>query len=159
MQTSTHTTKTPRVTGSIAKKQVASELAEERANLNFDQQELFHIFESDQLTRDIGTKAKEDLENDPNLHLTEKYYEMTPQEKLEMWFKKLNYLWHNYDRDFYFQKCKSTRTNPYYVHHGQAPGSLHFAMFIDSVNNFASDEQLKTWGPLIRDNQILGCYA
>jgi len=107
-----------RVQGSIKNKTVATELVEERQRLDFDQEEMFRIFESDPVTRDIYLKSKEHIENDPELKLTEKYYEMTPQEKYFMWFKKLNHLWNNYDRDFYFGPMKSTRFVPYYNHHG-----------------------------------------
>ena len=66
--------------GSIKNKVVAPELVEERARLNFDKNELFKIFESDKVTREMIVKSIHDMENDPELHLSEKYYEMTNKE-------------------------------------------------------------------------------
>ena len=100
---------TQRVRGSVKNKIVASELAEERDKLDFNKEEIYHIFESDPTTRYVFEKSKNDLENDPKLQLSEKYYEMTPQEKYFMWFKKLNHLWNHHDRDFYFGPMQSNR--------------------------------------------------
>mmetsp|Transcript_3548 Transcript_3548/g.5351 ORF Transcript_3548/g.5351 Transcript_3548/m.5351 type:complete len:89 (-) Transcript_3548:1740-2006(-) len=86
-------------------------------------------------------RANEDIETDPNLMGTEKYYEMTPKERYFMWFKKMNYIWNSPKRDFYFKEnMQSDKFNAFYAHQGQLPGSLHYAMFVDSVKNFGSEE-------------------
>ena len=60
--------------------------------------------------------------------LTHKYYEMTREEIHLMWMKKINHIWFNKDREFYFQK--------------------------GSTNNF----HWFYWLPLSRNLDIIGCY-
>jgi hypothetical protein len=59
---------------------VATELLEERANLNFDQDELYNIFHKDPEVRADRAKVEKDMEDDPIMNNTHKYYEMTPAE-------------------------------------------------------------------------------
>ena len=67
-----------RQAGSIKNKIVATELLEERANCNFDQKELKRVFMSipEEVQANIQ-RVMDDIENDPELNLTHKYYEMT----------------------------------------------------------------------------------
>ena len=84
---------------------------------------------------------------------------MTPKEIQEMWMKKLNYMWFHKDRDFYFKDGSKDEFNWPWVHQGQGPMILHFDMFTTSVDIFSNEEQRSKWMPLVRNMDILGCYA
>lgn len=43
------------------------------------------------------------MKDHPQISNTHKYYEMDRQEKQESWMKKLNYMYNNLDKKFYFQ--------------------------------------------------------
>ena len=70
-------TSNPRIAGSVKNKVTATEILEERKKLDFDQKELFNIYwdRSDNLTR--RAKFIKDVEEDPKLANTHKFYEMT----------------------------------------------------------------------------------
>ena len=57
---------------------VASELLEERARLNFDQEELKRIMECDPEAVRVREQAVNDIKKDPLLQPTPKFHEMTP---------------------------------------------------------------------------------
>ena len=104
--------------GSWKNKIVAPELLKERSNINFDTAEMNRLFRSeDQITK-LSEKVIEDIETDPKLALTHKYYEMTREEIQLMWMKKINHLWFNKDREFYFHKGKHNNFHWFYLHHG-----------------------------------------
>lgn len=71
---------TNRVQGSIKNKIVATELVEERAKCNFDQEELYNIYYSDPNIREMRQRTDRDIDSDPILANTHKYYEWTPKE-------------------------------------------------------------------------------
>lgn len=56
-----------RVAGSMKRKIVATELVEERARCNFDQDQLFHLLNNNPLINERMEQTKSDMENDPNL--------------------------------------------------------------------------------------------
>ena len=91
-----------RVLGSVKNSIIATELVEERRKCDFDQNEIKSLL-VDPEAKKIMDKTKYDLENDPKLKFTHKYYEWTPQEIQQMWMQKLNYLWFHKDRKFYFK--------------------------------------------------------
>lgn len=63
------------------KKIVASELQEERDKCNFDQNELYNLFYPFKESNEFRALVEKDRNEDPELHLTHKYYEMTVPEK------------------------------------------------------------------------------
>ena len=81
---------------------------------------------------------------------THKYYEMTPKEKQEMWMKKMNYIWFNKDREFYFRNASSDEFNWSWLHQGQGPMGLHFDMFTTSVDMMMNEEQQNSIELLIK---------
>ena len=127
-----------RVQGSIKNKVTATELVEERARCNFDKEELKAMFMTDPEGKHIMEKALKDQMEDPNLALTHKFYEMEPAERQLMWMKKLNYLWFNKDRKFYFTDGNSPEYNWIWQYHGQPPIGLHMTMFRQSIETFSS---------------------
>ena len=42
------------------------------------------------------------MDDHPQIRNTHKYYEMDSKEKQEVWMKKLNYMYNNLDKKFYF---------------------------------------------------------
>jgi hypothetical protein len=107
---------------------VASELLEERANLNFDQEELYCLFHSDPEVRADRIKVEKDQIDHPELANTHKYYEMTPAEIQTLWMKKLKKAW-EVDRQFYFKKRPLPQYYWIFHHQGQPPIGLHTTMF------------------------------
>ena len=69
---------TKRVAGSIKNKIVATEILEERAKCNFDQKELYQNFYSDKESRELMERSFKEVEEDPVLRATHKFYEWTP---------------------------------------------------------------------------------
>ena len=70
-----------RVQGSMDRKIVATELKEERDKLNFDREDMkgfMNIYPEH--IRELKEKVEKDVLTDPNLKLTHKFYEWTPQE-------------------------------------------------------------------------------
>ena len=106
-------------------------------------------------------KCHYDIKNDPNLHLTHKFYEWTPEEKQIMWMKKLKYLWFKdaETRDLHFSNGNFPQYGWIFAHHGQPMISLHLSMFRQTVDTFSDEEQAKTWCPLTKNFDIHGCYA
>ena len=121
--------------GSVKNKIVAPELLKERQNCNFDRNELKNMFWVDEESKSVYDKCQHDVENDPNLHLTHKFYEWTPEEKQEMWMKKLKYLWFKSpeSRRLYFQNGNHPQYGWTFAHHGQPMITLHLSMFRQTV--------------------------
>ena len=75
----------------------------------------------------------------------------------------MNHLWFNYkdpkDHEFYFTGKGEPEISWYNLHQGIAPMSMHKSMFTDAVETFADEQQREKWMPLIRNLDILGCYA
>jgi len=74
-----------KVQGSMKNKIVATELVEERNNCNFDQDELWSLYFKDPEANRIKAKAEHDVENDPIMRNTHKYYEWTLEEVQQDW--------------------------------------------------------------------------
>ena len=64
-------------------------------------------------------KTSQDALDDPFIRETvsHKYYEMTREEKLAMWMKKLNYLYKK-DKDFYFGNGLTQNSYWFWYHLG-----------------------------------------
>ena len=108
--------------GSVKNKIVAPELIKERQNhCNFDRTELKNMFWVDEDSKRVHDKCHYDIENDSNLNLTHKFYEMTNEEKQQMWMKKLKYLWFKSpeSRKLYFQNGNYPQYGWAFAHHGQ----------------------------------------
>lgn len=147
-----------RVMGSIKNKVTATELLEERAKLNFDQDELYKLIFNDEASRAVMEKSMEDL-NDDVLKSTHKYYEWTPAQIHLNWYKKLNHLYFNKDRKFYFATAPLPEYQWNWSHQGQTSIGLHTSMFRTTVMLFSNDEQKAKWMPMINNFDICGCYA
>jgi hypothetical protein len=61
----------------VKNKVTATELVVERQNCNFDQGEMKALLYADEEAQKICDKARRDIENDPKLMLSHKYYEWT----------------------------------------------------------------------------------
>lgn len=146
---------TKRVAGSLKNKVVASELLEERANCNFDQQKMRVLVHGGQEQFDIYKELMDDMAA-PELQNTFGYMEKDVNGKqIELWhrnkyvFEKLGHKYIKNDKrdiafDFpYIQWSLSSQ--------GQAPGlGLHGTMFWLTVQNLSNDEQLARWMPEVR---------
>jgi len=133
-------TKREKVHGSMANKVVASDLQEERDKCNFDQKELYNLFTP--FERENRAQVAKDQIEDPELHLTHTYYEMTVEEKQKMWMKRINHLW--FKGEEYRKRYFFTRPTVDYFwmfsYHGQAPLGLHATMFMQSLDAFTTEE-------------------
>ena len=116
-------------------KTTATELIEERANCNFDKQELHNLFHSNPENRRRNALINAEIETDPNLQLTHKYYEMSVQEKQEVWMKRLKYLYFKSPehRQMYFMQMPEPDFFWLFNFHGQSMIGLHQTMFVQSV--------------------------
>lgn len=90
----TQTKTKERVMGSWKNKVTATELVEERANCDFDRDDLAQGLLGDELLT-LVYDTQNDMKEYPAIAIDQTYYEMTPTEKQIMWFKKLNYIWFN----------------------------------------------------------------
>lgn len=147
------------VAGSIKRKEVAKELQVERDRCDFDQKELFRNIFKDPAGREIFLKAHKDLNSTPEIANSHVIYEYTPEELQHRWMKKMNHMYFKLNKDFYFKDRPPVEYSWHWAHHGQPPIGLHYTMFTESVQNLASDEQVKEWMPKIQNADILGCYA
>ena len=85
-------------------------------------------------------KARKDLLGDPNLAVSHKYYEMTPAEVQQWWYKRVKYLLSTNNRDFYLKEGNVPEYFWQWEHPGFAPVGLHLSMFTQSVELFCNDE-------------------
>jgi hypothetical protein len=69
-------------TGSIKRKIVSPDLKEERDNSNFDKEEMKVLLFGSKKMLDTYESWIKDMESDPILRPTEKFYEMTREEQL-----------------------------------------------------------------------------
>jgi hypothetical protein len=81
--------------GSMKNKIVATELVEERAKCNIDQRELFVLFAGSEEQAEILLLEQKKILADPALQNGFEFYDMTREEQMYSWMKKLNHLWFN----------------------------------------------------------------
>ena len=81
---------------------VATELVEERERCDFDQNELFSIYFPPSGAMNVYAKTRQELLDDPVMAKHQSYYEMPPGEAQLSMIKKMNYMWHNKDRKFFW---------------------------------------------------------
>lgn len=99
--------------------------------------------------------------NDPSLRNHLAFYDMTPHEMQEDLWKRINTLYKKH-KEVCFD---SPMIAPPYVDwvgyfQGLLPGvGLTISMFRLSVENLGSEAQKAKWLPMIRNLDILGCYA
>ena len=110
-----------RVAGSWKNKVTATELVEERANKNFDQNQLANFLYGNK--KDLASLYRQwDMQKkDPMLANTHKFYEMTVKEKKLYQFKKLNYIWNKYPelrKEFFCGSMRPDKCYWYYPCHG-----------------------------------------
>lgn len=98
---------------------------------------------------------------DPALQNGFEFYDMTREEQMYSWMKKLNHLWFNKpkQRASYFQQSYNPRFYWVYFHKGQCPTALHLSMFSQSLETFANDKQKEKWLPRLNNFDIWGCYC
>ena len=71
-------------TGSIKNKRVAVDLQEERNLCNFNMQEMTELLYDSKEFVELYHSYSRDFENDPILRSTEKFYDMTREEQIEI---------------------------------------------------------------------------
>ena len=81
--------------GSIKRKIVNPALVEERAKCNIDQRELFVHFAGSEEQADLLLNEQKKILADPALQNGFEFYDMTREEQMYSWMKKLNHLWFN----------------------------------------------------------------
>ena len=81
--------------GSMKNKIVATELIEERAKCNIDQYELLVLFAGSVEQAEILVQEQKIILDDPGMQTEFEFYDMTREEQMYYWMKKLNYLWFN----------------------------------------------------------------
>lgn len=83
-----------------------------------------------------------DMVEDPFLRegQSHKYYEMTREEQMQLWMKRLHHLWFKKDREFYFKTGISPFSYWFLLYFGQAPASMHWIMYQTSIETFCDEE-------------------
>jgi len=127
--------KKKRVVGSVSKKLVATELQQERDNLNFDRNELILLYNPDKEDRALRQWFYDDVASDPKLQMSHKYYEMEPKQKQLEWYKILNYLYFRSEesRQKYFYTRPTASFIWPFAFFGQPPVAASQTMFATSV--------------------------
>ena len=75
----------------------------ERSRCNFDTEECYELFYDEQ-NRKVKERAVKDIVENPEIMVTpHKLYEWSPEEIQLHWMKKLNFIYFNLDKDFYFK--------------------------------------------------------
>ena len=118
-----------RVAGSIKSKIVATELVEERAKSNFDHDELYTTYYSDPISREIRERVFKEMEEDPILRNTHKFYEMTTKEAQLELMKKTNHMYFKKERSFYTSAEAVPELQWPLAYQGQCLFALHYTMF------------------------------
>ena len=87
----------------------------------------------------------------PEMGNTHKFYEMSPDEKQQFWFKKLHFIWTKLPgkRKMYFTSNENLYFQWYFSHLGQHSLWLHGQMFTHAMHSFSTDVQREKWMPLI----------
>jgi len=147
-----------RVRGSVKNKVVATELAEERKNLNFDPEEIYSFYNFDPEAKKEAEYHLNNMRKHPEMANSHKWYEMTRAEKMENWMQRLNCA-SKIDHDFYFKKRpKGTFYWPL-MNLGQSPIGLHQIMFTTAIEALSTPEQKANWLPKALNLDIHGSYG
>jgi len=106
-----------RQAGSIKNKIVAGELLEERARLDFDQQELAVNCFGKELVGCLNLQY-DLMRKHPRFANSHKWYEMTREEQYQDWLEKLKFIWDNMPehRSEFFNKETYMGFHWYLVH-------------------------------------------
>jgi hypothetical protein len=150
--------------GSVKNQTVAVELAQERGRCDFDQYELTVLMaggtdllrETIEMHKEFGTH--------PELINHFKFYELTPDEQQRDLWARTKFIKSNPELSQKYFQNHDPCSYPFklWVNYfqGSPPGiSLSLSMFMITVQNMANQEQRERWLPLIRNCNILGCYA
>jgi acyl-CoA oxidase len=153
--------KFPYRVGSIKRNIVASDLVEERAHCNFDQDELCRFIDP------LVENKKEFMtlvEKTPQLSNTHKFYEMTIAEKQENLWSRLHHLYTHSPElrrkhfDDYDPVAAPFWHWPFYIQ-GTIPGGMHVLMGYTAMATLANDKQNEYWLPKFRRWEVIACYA
>ncbi|CDW75768.1 acyl-coenzyme a oxidase [Stylonychia lemnae] len=146
-------------TGSIKNKIVASDLEEERKNLNFDQMELteFLYYGKENYAKYQGWIKL--VEKEPILANHHSWYDMTREEQMECQLQKSRRMY-EIDRKEYFHDVENGFIAWYNaILKGVYSFGLNFTMFMTCIESLADDEQRNQWLPKLKDLKMIGCYA
>eukprot|EP00347_Sterkiella_histriomuscorum_P006528 403352422 len=146
-------------TGSIKNKIVADDLLEERKNLNFNQEELTHLFFGSKEFYEEFNEHIRFMEADPLLRNDQTWYELTREEQMELLMKKARRVYEINRKKYYHDYEVGYFQWFYIMFKGIFPLGLSMTMFMTCIESLADDEQRNKWLPLIKDIKIIGCYA
>ena len=153
-----------RVSGSVKDKVVATEIAQERANRDFDQYELaVALHGGEELYRE-AKDIQEDFSKHSELTNHFKYYEMTVDEQQQDLWRRIKFMYtHPELSQKYFKNFEVLKYpfKPWLLYfQGPVPGlGLNYSMFLTTVQIMANEEQKQRWLPKIMNCDIFGCYA
>ena len=96
--------------------------------------------------------------NDPILRNEPGLYDYSREEWMERAFQRVRRLY-EIDHKRFFDERK-----PYFIDQdahfqGLPPNLINYSMFLFTVENLGTDEQREKWIPMIKKQQINGCYA
>ena len=126
--------------GSIKNKITNTDLLEERAKRTFPKEELYE-FLVDEKMRTFSDKFSKVIADYPELMSDFKYYDMTREEKMEMWWKKINILRNSkYGKEYFEDGDSESYGNWTIFFPGVSPATVHTSMFFKSIEFLASEE-------------------
>ena len=127
--------------GSIKRKETNPDLLEERAKRTFNGEELENFLMEESL-KNFQDKFAVVFKENPGLAAEFSYYDMTREEKQELWWKRVNILRASKDGKDFFEN-----THPDFfgfwstLFPGISPLSVHTSMFHKSIEFLGSEEQ------------------
>ena len=138
---------------------MAQDLIEERKKVNFDAKELSQIIWNGKEDYERVRGIWGDVQADPQLHGSEKWYDFSREEQQEDSMRRLR-RYYDTHKEKYFTGFKFSYV-PWTTisFQGLPPFGLNYTMFLSAATNIADDEQAAKWVPLIKSLKMTGCYA
>jgi hypothetical protein len=124
--------------GSMKLKIVNPDLAEERAKLVFDKQEITDVVLDASVVARSNFFADEIVKH-PEYKATEKWYDMTREEQMKHYWERIA-LMYKQDPELYIYNQRSDVFSSYYLFPGVGPLFLHLSMFTQCLQKLGSDE-------------------
>jgi len=101
----------------------------------------------------------EDQKKHPELLTDFSWYDMTREEKQEVWLKRYHLL-ASISRERYISNYKTVKNWCWqYYYPGFSPLHLHHTMFRKTIENLGSEKQVKELVPKVLELTMIGCYA
>lgn len=101
------------------------------------------------------------MADDPIMRNSHHFYEMTREEKMSTHMQKMHRAYQLYKKEW-FVDISEQQPGVHYmndINQGGMVCSLHFLMFLDSLQSFSTPEQYDKWVQAGKEGRVLGSYS